>query len=191
VRHDKDGSGLAGALSSAAHSAVSAARLPPDQMTDLVSYLRDLVQNYDKTSSGPMPADYPERFLLTGNAAAGRAWFNGPGTCSTCHSATGDLAGIATKYTAVELQTRFMMPRSSKPKTATVTLPSGERVSGELLVLNTYDASVKTPDGRTQTWAADAVKVEVSDPLQAHHDLLEQYTDAHMHDMLAYLWTLK
>jgi cytochrome c oxidase cbb3-type subunit 3 len=192
VRHDKDGSAIASAITSGApHATTPAAGLTPEQVTDVVSFIRNLVQTYDKSSSGPMPADYPVAFLLTGNAQAGKAWFNGAGGCSTCHSVTGDLAGIAARYSAVELQTRFMMPRTTKPKMATVTLASGQRVAGELVLVNTYDVSVKTPDGRTQTWAADSVTLEISDPLQAHRDLLPKYTDADMHDMFAYLWTLK
>jgi cytochrome c oxidase cbb3-type subunit III len=192
VRHDKDGSAIAGVIRSGGpHPNTPAANLPPEQMRDVVSFIRDLVQTYDKSSDGPMPDDYPVALLLTGNAKAGRAWFNGAGTCSTCHSITGDLAGIAGKYSPVELQARFMMPRTTKPKTASVTLSSGERVTGVLLVLNTYDVSVRTADGKTLSWPADSVRVDVTDPLQAHRDLLLKYTDAHMHDMFAYLWTLK
>jgi cytochrome c oxidase cbb3-type subunit 3 len=192
VRHDKDGAAIANVIkSSAPHTTTLAATLAPEQVTDVVSFIRDLVQTYDKSSSGPMPADYPATLLLTGNAQAGRAWFNGAGTCATCHSSTGDLARVASKYSAVELQARFMMPRTTKPKVATVTLSSGERVTGELLVLNNYDVSVRTADGKTQSWPADTVKVDVTDPLQAHRDLLPKYTDADMHNMFAYLWTLK
>jgi cytochrome c oxidase cbb3-type subunit 3 len=104
---------------------------------------------------------------------------------------TGDLAGIAGKYSPIELQTRFMMPRTTKPRMATVTLASGQRVTGELVLVNTYDLSVRMPDGKTQTWPADSVKLEVTDPLQAHRDLLPKYTDADMHNVFAYLWTLK
>ena len=160
-------------------------------MADVVSFIRDLIQTYDKSSPGPMPGDYPVTLLLTGNAQAGKAWFNGAGTCSTCHSVTGDLAGIGAKYNAVELQARFMMPRTTKPKMATVTLASGERLSGQLVLVNTYDVSVKTPDGQTQTWPADSVTLEITDPLQGHRDLLRKYTDVDMHNMFAYLWTLK
>ena len=192
VRHDKDGSAIAGVITSGVpHATTPAASLAPEHVSDIVSFIRDLIQTYDKSSSGPMPADYPVKLLLTGNAQAGRAWFNGAGTCSTCHSITGDLAGIAGRYSAIDLQTRFMMPRTTKPKMATVTLSSGQRVTGELLVLNTYDVSVRTADGKTQSWPADSVKVDITDPLQAHRDLLPTYTDAGMHNMFAYLWTLK
>jgi cytochrome c oxidase cbb3-type subunit 3 len=192
VRHDKDGSAIAAAIGSGApHATTPAARLAPEQLTDIVSFVRTLIETYDKSSSGPVPQDYPVKLLLTGNAQAGKAWFNGAGTCSTCHSPTGDLAGIARKYGPVDLQARFMMPRSAKPKTATVTLPSGERVTGDLVTLNTYDLTVRTADGQTRRWAPDLVKVEVADPLAAHRDLLAKYTDADMHNMFAYLWTLQ
>lgn len=192
VRHDKDGSAIAGVIKSGVpHATTPAARLAPEHVTDVVSFIRDLIQTYDKSSAGSMPADYPVEMLLTGNAEAGRAWFNGAGTCSTCHSPTGDLAGVAGKYRPVELQARFMMPRATKPKMATVTLASGARVTGELVLVNTYEVSVRTPDGKTETWPADRVKLEVTDPLQAHRDLLPTYTDADMHNMFAYLWTLK
>jgi cytochrome c oxidase cbb3-type subunit 3 len=192
VRHDKDGTAIAGVIKTGVpHTATPAAAMAPDQVADVVAFIRDLVQTYDKSSAGPMPANYPAELLLTGNADAGRAWFNGAGTCSTCHSPTGDLAGIATKYGPIELQARFMMPRATKPRTATVTLASGERVTGELVLVNTYDVSVRTADGKTQTWPADRVALEITDPLQAHRDLLPKYTDADMHNMFAYLWTLK
>jgi len=191
VRHDKDGAAIARVIKSAPHAITPAAALGSDEVTDVVSFIRDLIQKYDKSSSGPMPADYPVKFLLTGNADAGKAWFNGAGGCATCHSATGDLAGIASKYPAVELQSRFMMPRTTKPRLATVTLASGQRIRGQLVLVNTYDVSVRLPDGKTETWPADSVKLEVTDPLQAHRDLLPKYTDADMHNMFAYLWTLK
>jgi len=35
------------------------------------------------------------------------------------------------------------------------------------------------------------VNVEIRDPLSVHHDLLDQYTDDAIHDVVAYLWTLK
>jgi cytochrome c oxidase cbb3-type subunit 3 len=192
VRHDKDGAAIAAVIRSGApHATTPGASLASEQVTDIVSFVRKLIETYDKSSSGPVPQDYPVKLLLTGNAQAGRAWFNGAGTCSTCHSPTGDLAGIARKYSPIDLQARFMMPRSAKPKTATVTLPSGERITGDLVVLNTYDVSVRAADGKIQSWAAGSVKVDVTDPLAAHRDLLAKYTDADMHNMFAYLWTLQ
>src|SRR5207247_6466137 len=49
--------------------------------------------------------------ILTGDAKAGEAYFNGAGQCNTCHSPTGDLKGIGAKYDPVTLQGRVVMPR--------------------------------------------------------------------------------
>ena len=70
--------------------------------------------------------------VLTGDANAGRAYFNGAGKCSTCHSATGDMAGIGKRYDGITLQQRFLFPRQggrgtppAKPIEVTVTPASG------------------------------------------------------------------
>lgn len=192
VRHDKDGSAIATVI----RSGVPGKGMPPiemtaEQMSDVVSFIRHAVQTYDNPSAGPLPADYPAQDLLTGNARAGKVFFDGAGGCASCHSPTGDLAGIASKYTAGQLEARFMMPRSTKPRTATVTTSSGEKITGMLLAVNNYDVSLRLPDGAAQSWSAESVKIEVKDPLEAHRQLLDKYTDADMHNMLAYLWTLK
>jgi len=192
VRDDKDGSATAAVI----RSGIPAKGMPPidmraDQISDIVSFLRQAVQAHDLTSAGPLPADYPAQDLLTGNAQAGKAFFDGAGGCSSCHLTTGDLAGIATKYGAGQLEARFMMPRSTKPRTATVTTSSGEKVTGTLLVINNYDISIRLANGTTQSWSTESVKVEIHDPLEVHRQLLQKYTDADMHNMLAYLWTLK
>ncbi len=165
-------------------------QLADEAMSDLIAYMRWAVQKYDRVSPGAPPDDYPVERLLTGNAAAGKAFFNGAGGCNACHSPTGDLAGIAKKYPPVFLQARFLMPRPTKPRTADVTLPSGEKVSGELKVLNTYDVTLVS-GGKTLTWPAEQVKVDVHDPLAPHRALLPKYKDDDVHNMFAYLWTLQ
>jgi len=192
VRHDKDGSAIAKTV----RAGVPAKGMPPieipePQMQDVIAFIRSAVQKYDRVSPGPPPDDYPVERLLTGNAADGKAFFNGAGGCSGCHSPTGDLAGIARKYPPVFLQSRFLMPRATKPRTATVTLKSGEKISGELKILNTYDVEVQDAAGKRHTWVADEVKVEVKDPLAAHRELLPKYKDADLHNIFAYLWTLQ
>jgi len=54
--------------------------------------------------------------LSTGNADAGKSYFNGPGGCSKCHSPTGDLAHIASRYDAKTLRSKFLMPNGTAPK---------------------------------------------------------------------------
>ena len=190
VRHDRDGSAIAAVVRSG-RKGMPPVGLSDDSMKDVIAWVQWAVQKYDRVSPGPPPDDYPVERLLTGNAEAGKQFFQGAGKCGTCHSATGDLAGIARKYPPVFLQSRFLMPRATKPRTATVTLSSGERVSGDLKTLNTYDVVLQDAAGKTHAFVADEVKVEVNDPLAAHRELLPKYTDADVHNLFAYLWTLQ
>src|SRR5689334_1196960 len=95
---------------------------------------------------------YQVKNIVTGNASAGEAYFNGPGKCNTCHSPTGDLAGIAKKYDPAVLQLKVVFPQTvafgrrvttgaKKPVMVTVTSPSGERVSGVLDQMDDFSLS--------------------------------------------------
>ena len=73
--------------------------------------------------------------LYVSDPKAGQAYFSGAGKCNTCHSASGDLAGIGRKYDPPALQQRFLFPQRTKPVTIMVTPPSGPagrriRISG-------------------------------------------------------------
>ena len=145
--------------------------------------------------------------ILTGDAKAGEAFFNGAGRCSTCHSAAGDLKGIGAKYDPVALQSRFIMPPRGRggsgrgaavepqaaPASVTVTLPSGESVTGAMVRLTDFDVTLRDGSGATRSWLrnGDTPKVVVNDPLKPHFDLLTRWTDTDMHNMTAYLATLK
>jgi cytochrome c oxidase cbb3-type subunit III len=135
------------------------------------------------------PAD-----LATGNAQDGRAYFNGDGACSGCHSATGDLAGVATRYQGLTLLQRMLYPSGQPapaPPTAIFTLPSGQTITAPLAAEDEFSVTILDPLGARQTYAKDAVKVKINDPLAAHFAQLGKYTDAQMHDVFAYLQTLK
>src|SRR5450756_150632 len=76
---------------------------------------------------------YKRLNVVTGDASAGEAYFNGAGGCKSCHAVTGDLAHIGTKYQPEALQTRFVWPGgrgAGAAQKVTVTLPSGQSVSG-------------------------------------------------------------
>ncbi|MCU1327166.1 MAG: cytochrome c, class [Bryobacterales bacterium] len=192
VRKDVDGSATAALV----RTGVPGKGMPPvpladPEMKELVAFLQWTLQKYDRVSFGVPAETYPLERLLTGNAEAGKAFFSGAGGCTSCHSVTGDLAGIGRKYAPVFLQSRFLMPRATKPKTVTVTLPSGEKVSGELRTINNYDIVMKDSAGQTRTFDAQTTKAEVQDPLAGHIALLPKYTDAQVHNMFAYLWSLQ
>jgi cytochrome c oxidase cbb3-type subunit III len=192
VRHDIDGSAISAIISKGIPGkGMPPIQLAPEDTTAIVAFIQQTIQNYDRVSAGPPSRDYPVGKLLTGSAEAGKAFFNGSGGCSGCHSAAGDLAGIARKYPPVELQSRFVMPRTRKPVEATVTPPGGEPVTGELKSIDNYDIVLRDSAGASRTFAVRSVEVAIHDPLAAHRDLLPKYSDRTVHDLFAYLWTLQ
>ena len=76
-------------------------------------------------------------------------------------------------------------------KKATVTEATGARFIGDLVRQDAFEVVIKPADGPERTWPADSVKVQVTDPLATHFELLPKYTNTNMHDMFAYLATLK
>ena len=86
-------------------------------------------------------------------------------------------------------------PVATGPRTVTVsvTVPSGEKVEGRLVQIDDFLVTVGLADGTVRTFRRDedVPKVEVHDPLKAHRDLLAVYTDKEIHDVTAYLVTLK
>jgi cytochrome c oxidase cbb3-type subunit 3 len=123
-------------------------------------------------------------------AARGKAFFEGPGGCTACHSASGDLAGIANRYPAAVLQSRLLYPQLNR-RTATITDSAGKQHSGTLVSLSDYDVAIQDADGWYHSWPLSGVRVDLKDPLAAHRKLLDRYTDSDMHNMLAFLETLK
>lgn len=171
--------------------------LTEPQIADIVAWLH--VQTY----AADHRTTYTFLDVVTGDAKKGQAYFNTTGKCGSCHSATGDLAGIGKKYEPFALQSRWLQPRGARGATAsdsprsaikvTVTLPSGESVSGTLDHIDDFNVSLFDASGEYHSFARDGAtpKVEVHDPLKAHRDLLAQYTDADIHNVTAFLVTLK
>ena len=145
--------------------------------------------------------------ILVGDPKAGAAYFAGAGKCASCHSATGDLAGIGKKYEPLALQQKLLMPRGGRgdgpPKPAymdrnalrvVVTMPNRQVVRGVLVRLTDFDVTVYDPETSAMRSVArngDVPKVDVVDPLQAHLDLWPKWTDEEIHNMTAYLASLK
>jgi cytochrome c oxidase cbb3-type subunit 3 len=160
------------------------------QVADIVGYLKARVAEVDKTSGLRPSRDYDLKKLLTGNAELGKAYFNGPGQCVTCHSPTGDLKGIATRYPPIELQARLMYPAGAR-QDAMVTDATGRQFTGELLQQDAFDVTIRTADGMQRSWPSRTVKVETTDRLAKHRELLSKYTNADVHNLFAYLVTLQ
>ena len=133
---------------------------------------------------------YQLQNLITGDPKAGKTFFDA--NCQTCHSVTGDLAHIAARFEPADLQARFLYPSETSAKiTATVTPPSGEKISGVLQRIDDFEITLTDASGARRSWQRSTVKVTINDPLSAHLTLLAKYTDADMHNMLAFLVTLK
>lgn len=179
-------------------SGVASSSLTKPQVEDLSNFLHEKVG--DTLRTGPYNKVLN---VLTGNPKAGQAYFNGAGKCSTCHSPIGDLAGIATRYDPPVLQLKTVFPQTvafgrrasaggRKPVTVTVTTPTGERVSGVLLHMDDFNVSLQDGGGQYRDFTrTPEMKVEKNDPYAAHVALLDQYTDKNIHDVVAYLETLK
>jgi len=137
---------------------------------------------------------YQRLNVVTGDAKAGEAYFNGAGGCKGCHSVTGDLAKIGARFQPEALQTRFVWPGGrggGGAQKVAVTLPSGERVTGTVKQMDDINLSMYDSTGRYRSWAREGIKVELEDRLAGHRQLLEKLTDADMHNLTAWLVTLK
>ncbi len=159
-------------------------RLSPEQVADIAAFLHSRIQE-------ARGARLPEAALLVGDAKAGQTYFNGAGKCNACHSPTGDLAHIGSKEQPLALTTAFLTP-AAKPLHVTVVLPSGQTASGKLEYLDEFMVSLVDDSGVYHTWPRGRTKsVDVVDPLAAHKAMLPIYTDKDIHDLVAYLVTLK
>lgn len=128
--------------------------------------------------------------LQTGDAEAGKRYFNGPGTCSSCHSPTGDLAGVAKRFEGLKLEERMLYPRGAKAK-VTVTLANGQSLTGELVYRDEFTIGMRDSAHRYHAWPASSVHYTVDAPAEKHADLLARYTDDDIHNLMAYLQTLR
>ena len=173
------------------------ASLTQNQIKDLSHFLHQQVE--DTLRSGPYTKVLN---VLTGDAQAGAAYFQGAGACAGCHSASGDLAGIASRYDAPTLQQRLLFPRTvalgrkaitaSQPVTVTVTSEGGESTSGTLVHIDDFNIALRDNTGAYHAWRrTPQLRIERHDPYAAHDELLDRITDRDIHNLVAYLETLK
>jgi len=146
--------------------------------------------------------------ILVGDAAAGQAYF--ATACSTCHSVTGDLKGIGAKYPDPRaLQNAWVAGSSGRfggggrgggglgvGSPATVTMADGSKLTGTLVRKDDWLVVLTLPDGTRKSMARTngVPKVDVTDPQAAHKKMVLELDDPankRMHDVTAYLWTIK
>jgi mono/diheme cytochrome c family protein len=158
------------------------------EMQSLVAFIHAQAALAATNAGGRRGVDVSD--LQTGNAEAGKRYFDGVGGCAQCHSTTGDLAGVAKRYDGLELEQRMLYPRGAKSK-VTVTLPSGMQMSGTLAYLDEFDLALRDGNGAYHSWQVNKVKYSVKSPVEAHVNLFGKYTDADIHNLMAYLQTLR
>ncbi len=177
-----------------------ALKLSADQISDVAAYVHSFrVGGYDVSRMTP-PS------ILVGDASAGEAYFKA--ACASCHSITGDLKGIGSKFSDPKLlQNGFLMPggggrggrggggppASVPPTTVTVTLAEGRKVEGRLGRIDDFIVTLVDADGAQRSFRRDGdnPKVEIHDPLEPHKQLLTKYSDKDIHNLTSYLVTVK
>lgn len=170
--------------------------LTPAQVADVAAFLHSLPVS---SRTGDRVVD-----IVVGDANAGERLFGQ--RCASCHTASNTLKGVASKYTDPKLlqQTWLMpgtggtrgggQPRPAPPVIAVVTLANGEKVQGTLSRIDDFVVSLTLADGTHRafrTTGSNPPKVELRDPLRGHKDLLPTYSDPDIHNLTAYLVTLK
>jgi cytochrome c oxidase cbb3-type subunit 3 len=191
VRHDVNGELITHVVHEGrtAQGMPSFANFSTEELSQIVAFLHARIQATDSNTFRAPGASFGLNKLLTGNASAGKQYF--AAKCASCHSVTGDLAGIATKYSPPDLESRMLMPRAAKP-IGTVTLRNGTVVHGELLRNDPFDVVVRDASGHAHSWAVSEIShIQVDDPLRGHTALLSVYTDGDIHNVFAYLETLR
>jgi len=158
------------------------------QIAALVAFIHTQQNNAQAKSGGRKGVDPSD--LQTGNVEAGKQYFHGAGGCSNCHSETGDLAGIASRYQGLELEEQMLYPRHAKSK-VTVTPDSGQTINGTLAYLDEFTVGLVDASGSYRSWRTRDVHYKVDAPVNAHADQFSKYTDADIHNLMAYLQTLR
>ena len=158
------------------------------EMADLVKFIHAQAKLAASRPGGRRGVDVAD--LQTGNVEAGKQYFNGAGGCSSCHSSTGDLAGIASRYQGLQLEERMLYPRDAKD-TLTVTLPSGEVITGRLEYQDEFTLGLRDANGVYRSWPVNGVKYNIDSPVSAHVAQFPKYTDDDIHNLMAYIQTLK
>jgi cytochrome c oxidase cbb3-type subunit 3 len=171
------------------------------QIADVAGFLHSFrVGGYDPARERPAS-------ILVGDAKAGEAYFKSK--CGSCHSVTGDLKAFGAKFQdPKQLQQTWLMPGGGRggfgggggpspvnvpPTTVTVTMASGQKVEGRLGRIDDFIVTLTEADGtpRTIQRDGDIPKVEIHEPLKPHRELLPVYTDKDIHNVTAYLVTVK
>jgi cytochrome c oxidase cbb3-type subunit 3 len=159
-----------------------------EQVAGLAAFIHTQQKNARSRPGGRKGVDASD--LQTGNAETGKQYFEGAGGCAKCHSPTGDLAGIANRHQGLELERRMLYPEDAKSR-VTVTLGSGKIVTGVLAYLDEFTVGMTDEAGSYHSWRIRDVHDIVDVRVDALVGLFSKSTDADIHNLMAYLQTLR
>ena len=186
--------------------------LPDDDVKAIAAYIHSVAATM-AGQGGPPPGPPVELNIVVGDAAAGQRYF--AANCASCHSASGDMQGVATRYPSpMQLQNSWVSgiaqgaggrgggggggggaapARVPKPVTAVVTTADGQRYEGRLDRIDDFIVGVTLADGTPKIFRrnGNVPGVQITDPLDGHKKLWVRITDKDIHDVTAYLVTLK
>ncbi|HEY6346920.1 MAG TPA: cytochrome c [Bryobacteraceae bacterium] len=195
VRGDKIGPVI---LSGRPDKGMPALALPAADVAAMVAFIHDEKSKAESAAGGRRSVDLSD--LETGNVEAGKRYFSGDGGCIKCHMLSGSFATsfatVGARFQGLALLQRMLNP-SRGPRAGpslpavTITLASGQKVTGKLAYRDEFTITLIDSDGWTRSWPAAEVKIESEDPLQAHFEQLGRYTDEEIHDVFVFLQTLR
>ena len=176
----------------------------------IAEYMHSVMAQLGRQGRPPERDTPTELNVLVGDAAAGQRYFER--VCSRCHAAGGDLKSVAGRVPdARALQNLWVSggvsgrggrgrggPDGDSGEVesrvrVTVTPPGGAPVAGRLVRIDDFIVTLVQDDGVRRTFRREGAtpKVELADPLEPHRRLVLELADAEMHNVTAYLATLK
>ena len=181
VLHDEHGEGIGSVVKKGRVDRGMPAfpNLTDQQIADLAQFLHARVE------AAANRFGYHILNIVTGNGAAGQQFF--AAHCSGCHRPEGDLAHIGKRFTPEDLQAQFLYPTGGPPPTVRVRKRDGTAYAGTLQSLDDFTVVIQSASGEPQRFDRNAVSIDIQDPLEGHRKLLDVYTNADMHNVLAYL----
>jgi cytochrome c oxidase cbb3-type subunit III len=173
-------------LNGVPNTSMAAFALKNNEIEDIAEFLHSFKVSGDDLARRRPPS------IVTGNVAAGVRYFKSH--CSSCHDAAGALHDLARRYPSPrKLQQRWLMPHTGVVTDVVVHPAQGAPIRGHLLEIDEFSVSLELADGTQRSFERRGAqpRVEVLDPLAGHKALLGQYRDQDIHDVTAYLVTLK
>jgi cytochrome c oxidase cbb3-type subunit 3 len=178
--------------------------LPESDMVAIAEFIHSVMSQAGRQGRPPERETPYDLNVLVGDPAAGQVYFSR--ACSRCHSPTGDLQGIATRVMDPRALQNLWMSGGTSGRgggrggdtegsrvTVTVTALGSAPVTGRLVRIDDFVVTLMQPDGVRRTFRREGAvpNVEINDPLAPHRRLVLELTDRDMHNITAYLATLK